>query len=38
MQGTARDMYDGYPEVVLQEGVFLGPDVKTLLGTKVANC
>lgn len=32
-----RDIYVRYPEV-LQEGVFLGPDVKILLGTKVAKC
>lgn len=37
MQGAARDVCAGYPEV-LQEGVFLGPDVKTLLGTKVTKC
>lgn len=36
-QPRPRDIYVRYPEV-LQEGVFLGPDVKILLGTKVAKC
>lgn len=37
MQGTDRGVCVGYPEV-LQEGVFLGPDAKRLLQTKVAKC
>lgn len=37
MQGAARDVFVGYPEVQ-QEGAFLAPDVTTLLGTKVAKC